>query len=290
MSIYPEDHPYVSTMNPQQPLRRTLKPRNGGGPGAPLTLVVAVAGVIIVGGGIAYAVTMGHHASAAPAAQPSPITYHPLTATFADVTTITHNVKSKKPGKHGATPSATATPISTPTPGSSPTPESTVNPIAQKLAAKHAAHHVKPAELSSLAFDPNAAAAADSTNPVPTVPPQTAPPVVAATDLPVASPIPEATPVYEPAVVVEARFISQVQPIYPEIAKQQGIQGTTIILATVGPHGNIIDETIGQSAGNRLLDAAAMDAARASRFEAPEADGHPATETYRIVYTFSLNS
>jgi TonB family protein len=278
----------VSTINPQQPLRRTLKPRDGGGPGAPLALLATIAGVIIVGGGIAYAVTVNHHGSAAPAPQATTIAYQPMTPTLSDVTGVTHPVKPKKPAKHGATPLATATPGATPTPAPTSTPAATTSQLAAKIAAKHAAHHVKPVSTSTLAFDPNAATQSSSITPVSNTVPATLPPVTSAAPTP--TPTPEATPIYEPAVVVEARFISQIQPIYPEIAKQQGIQGTAIILATVGPHGNVIDETVGQSTGNRLLDAAALDAARASKFQAPEVDGHPATETYRIVYTFALNN
>ncbi|HLJ85054.1 MAG TPA: TonB family protein [Candidatus Eremiobacteraceae bacterium] len=278
----------MSNINPQQPLRRTLKPRDGGGPGAPLALVATVAGVLVVGGGIAYAVTVGHHGSAAPAPQASAIAYQPLPAQLSDVTAVTHAAKPKKPAKHGATPTATATPGATPTPAATPTTAATTNPLTQKVAVKHAVHHVKSVSSSSLAFEPNAATQSSSITPVSNTVPATLPPSTSSAPAP--TPTPDATPIYEPAVVVEARFISQIQPIYPEIAKQQGIQGTAIILATVGPHGNVIDETVGQSTGNRLLDAAALDAARASKFEAPEVDGHPATETYRIVYTFALNN
>ncbi len=277
----------MSTINPQQPLRRTLKPRDGGGPGAPLALLATIAGVVLVGGGIAYAVTVNHHGSAAPAPLATSIAYQPLSASLNDVSAVTHPVKPKKPVKHGATPTATATPGATPTPAATPTTAATTSPLTQKIAAKHL-HHVKPVSSSTLAFDPNAATQSSSITPVSNTVPATLPPATASAPTP--TPTPEATPIYEPAVVVEARFISQIQPIYPEIAKQQGIQGTAIILATVGPHGNIIDESVGQSTGNRLLDAAALDAARASRFQAPEVDGHPATETYRIVYTFALNN
>ena len=277
----------MSTINPQQPLRRTLKPRDGGGPRGLLTLLGAIAGVIVVGGGIAYAVTAGHRAAPTnPVALSSPSVFHPMTAAFADVTAVTHAGKSKKPAKHGATPAPTATPGSTPTPGATPTTAPTTSPAALKLAAKHAAKHAKPSSLSAIAFDPNAAAQSTTSSYVATAPPAAPQPTVAATP----APTPAATPIYEPAVVVEARFISQIQPIYPEIAKQQGIQGTAIILATVGPNGAIIDENISQSTGNRLLDSAALEAARASKFQAPEVDGHPATETYRIVYTFALNN
>jgi len=61
------------------------------------------------------------------------------------------------------------------------------------------------------------------------------------------------------------------------------------VLATVGPKGTVMSVSIEQSTGNKLLDDSALAAARASRFVPPEIDGKPATETYRIVYTFDLS-
>jgi protein TonB len=154
----------------------------------------------------------------------------------------------------------------------------------KKVAQKLPAHHHKQPAPETLAFDP--ASATQAVVPIPT--PTTEPAAPAPVTPPPAAAVPQATPAYEPAVVVDARFISQVQPVYPEIARSQGIQGTAIVLVTVGPNGRAISQIIGQSAGNRLLDAAALDAARASRFQAPEVDGHAETRTYRIVYTFAL--
>jgi len=203
------------------------------------------------------------------------------------VSAITHIIPAKKPANPGASPAPQPSPTATPTPGATPSSTPTAAPlIGQKAVAKHPAHHAKKATSTTLAFDPAAATQATVPRPIATqFPEPTAPPAT-----PTATAAPEATPIYEPAVVVEARFIAQVQPVYPEIAKQQGIQGTAIVLVTVGPNGNVISESISQSTGNRLLDGAALEAARASKFLAPEVDGHPATETYRIVYTFALNN
>ena len=98
----------------------------------------------------------------------------------------------------------------------------------------------------------------------------------------------DATPVYAPDVVVDARFLHQAEPDYPEVAKAQNAQGTAVVFATVGPKGNVLSTHIDQSTGNKLLDAAALSAARDSTFAAPEINGKPATETYRLVYTFAL--
>ncbi len=116
---------------------------------------------------------------------------------------------------------------------------------------------------------------------------------VAATEAPAVSgasdqPAPDATPVYAPEIVVEARFKHEVEPDYPDIAKAQNAQGTAIVFATVGPTGNVLSTRIDSSTGNKLLDDAALAAARQSSFEAPMINGKPATETYRLVYTFAL--
>lgn len=103
---------------------------------------------------------------------------------------------------------------------------------------------------------------------------------------PTQQPQADATPLYAPDVVVDARFTHQVQPDYPEIAKMQNAQGSAVVLATIGPDGKVIDARIERSTGNKLLDSSALAAARESGFQPPLIDGKPATETYRLVYSF----
>jgi TonB family protein len=112
------------------------------------------------------------------------------------------------------------------------------------------------------------------------------PAAVAAVDQ--AQPVADATPVYAPDIVVEARFTHEAKPDYPDVAKEQNAQGTAVVLATIGPNGNVLSARIDQSTGNKLLDGAALTAARESGFEPPKINGKPATETYRLVYTFAL--
>lgn len=273
----------MSIMNSAHTLRRTLKPRAGGVSGVPLVIIAAVVGVLAIGGGIGYAVESSHNRESASAPVGLAAIVPPLSS-FTGVSAITPLAAKKKHAKHAAVPTSHASPSVTPTPGATPSVAPSAPPVNGKIIApKLPAHKTRHAAQAATAFDPASSTQAAIPDPVPTQEPVqptvTAPPAAA---------VPQATPIYEPAVVVEARFISQVQPIYPEIARNQGIQGTTIVLVTVGPSGNVISQSIGQSAGNRLLDGAALDAARASRFQAPEVDGHPATQTYRVVYTFSL--
>lgn len=274
----------MSIMNSAHTLRRTLKPRAGGVSGIPLVVVGAIVGVLVIGGGIGFAVESNHSRgmTAAPVGLAAIV---PPLSSFTGVSAITPLAAKKKHAKHALVPVAHASPSVSPTPGETPSAAPSVAPSGGKIVApKRPAHKIRQTAQADPAFDPSSATQAAVPDAVPTQEPVQA----AAATAPPAAAVPQATPIYEPAVVVEARFISQIQPIYPEIAKSQGIQGTTVVLVTVGPSGNVISQSIGQSAGNRLLDNAALDAARASRFQAPEVDGHPATQTYRVVYTFTL--
>ncbi|MBV8163378.1 MAG: energy transducer TonB [Candidatus Eremiobacteraeota bacterium] len=110
-----------------------------------------------------------------------------------------------------------------------------------------------------------------------------------ATDVPVeVSPQPSA-PADDRYVIVSARFEHEVRPEYPHDAFEQGEEGTVIILLTVGPDGPS-DIRVWVSSGYASLDRAALMAAQESSYSAPEHNGEPVTETYRIIYTFSLDT
>jgi protein TonB len=102
------------------------------------------------------------------------------------------------------------------------------------------------------------------------------------------SPAPSAPADYR-YVVVSARFINRVQPVYPEEAQRTGEEGTVIVLLTIGPDG-VNDVRIWESSGYPALDREALRAAKESTYSVPEVNGEPATETYRVIYTFSINS
>ena len=90
-------------------------------------------------------------------------------------------------------------------------------------------------------------------------------------------------------IVVSARFIHRVQPEYPRDAMTAGEEGTVIITLTIGPEG-VSDVRVWESSGYPDLDREALRAAKESTYSIPEVNGEPATETYRVIYTFSLNS
>jgi periplasmic protein TonB len=100
---------------------------------------------------------------------------------------------------------------------------------------------------------------------------------------------PNATPIDARDIIISARFIHRAEPVYPQLAIERGAEGTVIVLVTIGPDGTASDVRISQSSGDASLDAAAVAAARASTFAPPQVDGQPATQTYRIIYTFYLD-
>jgi len=88
---------------------------------------------------------------------------------------------------------------------------------------------------------------------------------------------------------VDADFIHKVTPEYPSIAIPQQIQGTVVVLVTIGPQGNVQNASISQSSGNSGLDRAALQAAENSTFRPPTVNGVATTRQYKIEYVFQLD-
>jgi len=290
--------------NPQHLLRRPKKPvaRQSN----PTAIVAGAVGVLAVVGAIVGFIVFGHGKSAANSTGQSTIPAAGLQVAQTTLppfgsTAVKH--PSRKPAKpadgSSPTPLPSPSPTATSTPDATPTPQSTTPATQADIAkAKHqtalrlaAARRLQAAQSNanrvastSLLAGTTTPALQDSTvsQPAATAAPTPAPAI--------ATPDAEPTPVYAPRVVVDARFVDRVAPVYPDIAREQGAQGTAIVLATVGPKGNVISVALDQSTGNKMLDQSALSAARTSRFQPPEIGGKPATETYRIVYTFDLNS
>lgn len=281
--------------NPQHLLRRPKKPQQK----TFSWRIPAIAAIVVVvtGGGIAGFTAYGRGHAAAPAppvptSQPASLSLAQNYAPPIVAPTLTH--KAHKPS---TTPNPSPSPNATQAPQPAPTPLSVSSPsiariqTASSATAKHeaAAARLAAARLAAQLLassrigsqsQSSVATTQNESTPVP-VPVSTQPPAQT-TATPDAAP----TPVYAPTIVVDARFADRVEPVYPDIAKEQGVGGTAIVLATIGPDGRVLTVSIDQSTGNRQLDSSAVAAAHASRFEPPEIDGKPATETYRIVYTF----
>jgi protein TonB len=98
-----------------------------------------------------------------------------------------------------------------------------------------------------------------------------APPAPPATGIP-ATPAPTPappTPTPKPQCAnpnMSATTTNAVEPDYPEMAKEQGAEGSTQVQVSLDASGNILSATVYKSAGNALLDQAAIAAAKASKY------------------------
>lgn len=172
-----------------------------------------------------------------------------------------------------------------PTPQPTPTQKPTPRPQAQARSqpilnrVKPRVTPIKPVRSTTLhppAMKPDAHSGVQ-----PPLPQQTG----AETEQPQDSP----TPIDARDIIISARFINRVEPNFPEVAIDQRVEGTVIVLVTIGPDGVPSDVRVWQSSGNAALDRAAVQAAQQSTYAPPEVNGAPATQTYRVIYTFFLN-
>jgi protein TonB len=127
----------------------------------------------------------------------------------------------------------------------------------------------------------------------PTESPYTPPtPGVTAPSAPPATPVPQpsvAPTPNGPIVITDGTFKYRAPLEYPEIAIQQNIEGTVVVLVTIGADGSLVSASVAESSGNATLDEAALNAARASRYTPYLANGVPTEQQYKIVYDFRLN-
>jgi protein TonB len=117
-------------------------------------------------------------------------------------------------------------------------------------------------------------------------------PGVVTPSAPPETPIPQPSIAQTPAGPIaprEGTFKYKAPLDYPEIAIQQGIEGTVVVLVTIGPDGTLISATIAESSGDASLDEAALNAARASLYTPYLANGVPMEQQYKIVYDFRIN-
>jgi len=172
-----------------------------------------------------------------------------------------------------------------PTPEPKPSPTRTPPP---KVTAPRAT--VAPARQKSTSYRRNVTLPVrKEARPIATTQPQTMPSPPAPAQSAVPLPQAPATPVDARDIIVSARFIHRAEPVYPPFDIDRRVEGTVIVLVTIGPDGSASDVRVWQSSGDMSLDRAALQAAQASTFAPPEVNGQPATQTYRIIYTFYLD-
>ena len=99
---------------------------------------------------------------------------------------------------------------------------------------------------------------------------------------PASSPAPTPEPIGETR---EPRVIRRVEPIYPPIARSQGIGGRVTVRITVAADGSVENVKIEQST-SPLFNQAALKAARQMRFEPGLVNGKPVRADYLQTFNF----
>lgn len=128
-----------------------------------------------------------------------------------------------------------------------------------------------PEDLPYTPTDPNAGGAGDGSIVV---------------DIPPASPAPTALPDVFTAFEEPPALISLPAPVYPEMARLAGVEGTVMILVLVGKDGRVHEATIVSSLP--MLDEAALQAARGAVFRPALQQHKPVAVRVQIPMRFSL--
>lgn len=82
--------------------------------------------------------------------------------------------------------------------------------------------------------------------------------------------------------------LHRVVPIYPEMARNAGIEGRVVVAVVIDTVGSVASATILASSGNSMLDAAALDAARGFRFTPAYQRDRPVPVQTSIPFSFRL--
>jgi len=89
-------------------------------------------------------------------------------------------------------------------------------------------------------------------------------------------------------VFVPPSFLSRQEPAYPERARRAGVEGVVGVRITLAPDGSVRQVELTQSSGSRLLDEAALTAARASTFAPASRNQTPVESEAVASYRFEL--
>lgn len=136
---------------------------------------------------------------------------------------------------------------------------------------------------------PNLAVAAPVIAPVMAAPSAVAPSVpAAAAAVPTQGRMLAAAPAPVAEVFVPPSFLRRQEPVYPERARRAGAEGVVGVRIALAADGSVRQVELTQSSGSRLLDEAALAAARASTF-APASRNRAAVEAEAVAsYRFEL--
>jgi TonB family protein len=94
----------------------------------------------------------------------------------------------------------------------------------------------------------------------------------------------QAPSVQVPAEVMQKLLVHRVEPVYPQEAKKQGLQGVIVLDVVIGPDGSVV--SMHPLNGPDILGRAAMDALRWWRFEPYRVNGEPAAVETTLAVEF----
>ncbi len=89
-------------------------------------------------------------------------------------------------------------------------------------------------------------------------------------------------------VFVPPSFLTRQEPAYPERARRAGAEGVVGVRITLAADGSVRQVELTQSSGSRLLDEAALEAARASSFAPASRNRSPVESEAVASYRFEL--
>gem|GEM_PF-5786275 len=211
---------------------------------------------------------------------------HPVQAVRVAKAKIKHEAVATPAPAPSAAPAATPTAAPTSAPAAIHAKAQAALLAAAKRAEERKAHKLKVASAGmKVTADTGTGGGGVSSKPVTPIEPVTPAPLKKIS-LPAPAPTATSQPVQE--TYTDARLLRQADADYPMMAKDQEIQGTTVVAVTVDASGAVQSASVAQSSGNRLLDGAAVTAAFHSKFAPALKDGTPTTATARLVYNFSL--
>ena len=186
---------------------------------------------------------------------------------------------------------------------SQPTPKTIEQPVAkpipvpprpQPVAAPAPTPQPQPQPIPSKVSTPTEVAQATPVAPVsaPTAPTPPAPTRVEAPPAPAPpSPAPVVTAPSKTDVSIPASYsASNQKPIYPNMSKRLGEQGTVVLRVLVKADGSAGEVEVKSSSNYPRLDQAAIDAVKTWRFNPAKIDGKATDEWYQVPIPFKLQS
>jgi TonB family protein len=89
---------------------------------------------------------------------------------------------------------------------------------------------------------------------------------------------------------VRPKLVDAPVPVYPEVARNAGIEGSAVVEALLNLDGSVMDARVLQSSGNQMLDAAAVEAALRARFTPAMQRDKPVRVWISMPYRFRLTN